>query len=50
VAGNEGQKSIYKSLSFGWCFVHLPIGGNECFTGHSVGSSKNYVKGLLLLG
>jgi hypothetical protein len=34
VAGNEGQKGIDKGLGFGRRFEHLPIGGNESFTGH----------------
>ena len=34
VAGNQGQKSIDKCLGFGGRFVHLPVGGNQCFTWH----------------
>ncbi len=37
VAGNQGQEGIDKSLGFGGRFVHLPISGNECFTGHFSG-------------
>ena len=34
VAGNKRQKGIDKGLGFGGRLVHLPVGGNECFTGH----------------
>jgi hypothetical protein len=34
VPGNEGQKGIDEGLGFGRRLVHLPIGGNERFTGH----------------
>jgi hypothetical protein len=34
VTGNERQKGIDESLGFSRCLVHLPIGGNQRFTGH----------------
>jgi hypothetical protein len=37
VAGNEGQKGIDERLGFSRRLEHLPISGNECFTGHLSG-------------
>jgi hypothetical protein len=36
VAGDEGQKGIDEGLGLGGGFVHLPVGGDECFAGHFV--------------
>jgi hypothetical protein len=40
VPGDERQKGLDKGLGFSRRFVHLPIGGNQRFTWHFVGSSN----------
>jgi hypothetical protein len=37
VAGNEGQKGVDESLGFSRSLEHLPISGNQSFTGHFLG-------------
>jgi len=36
VAGYERQECVHEGFGFSGGFVHLPVGGDECFTRHVV--------------